>query len=292
MNTSLTTGIVPQSFKHALVKPLLKKSNLDAECLRNYRSVSNLPFLSKVLERIVFEQRLAHLKRHGLFEQFQSAYRKCFSTETALVKVINDLLGASDSDQVSILAMLDLSAAFDTLDHDILVDRLSTTFGCSGCVRRWFMSYLVGRTQSVIVDGSISARSTLKYGVPQGSVLGPLLFTLYTYPLGNVIGHYNISYHFYADDSQLYDSAIPDEVPRMAANLSIAIAGVCSWMTGNKLKMNEDKTEIILIGTRSGIAKVTILISLMVLNCHIPFVENVKNLGVILDSQLSFDAHI
>ena len=85
--------------------------------------------------------------------------------------------------------------------------------------------------------------------MPQGSVLGPWLFTLYTYPLGNVIGHYNISYHLYADDSQLYDSAILDEVPRMAANLSIAIAGVCSWMADNKLKRNEDKTEIILIGT-------------------------------------------
>ena len=105
------------------------------------------------------------------------------------------------------------------------------------------MSYLAGRTQSVIVDGSISARSTLEYGVPHGSVLGPLLFTLYTYPLGKVIGHYNISYQIYADDSQLYDSAVPDEVPSMAANLSIAIAGVCSWMADNKLKMNEDKTD-------------------------------------------------
>jgi Reverse transcriptase (RNA-dependent DNA polymerase) len=136
--------IVPQSFKHALVKPLLKKSNLDAECLKNYRPVSNLPFLSKVLERIVLEQLLALLKRHGLFEQFQSVYRKCFSTETALVKVINNLLGASDSDHfLAILAMLDLSAAFDMLDHNILIDRLSTTFCCSGCVRRWFMSYLL-----------------------------------------------------------------------------------------------------------------------------------------------------
>ena len=202
-----------------------------------------------------------------------SPYMKCFSTETALVKVINDLHGASD--QVSILAMLDLSAAFDTLDHDILIDILSTTFGSSGCVRRWFMSYLVGCTQSVIVDGSISARSTLEYGVPQGSVLGPLLFTLYTYPLGNLISHYNISYHFYADDLQLYGSAVPCEVPSMAANLSIAITGVCSWMAYNKLKRNEDKTEIILNGTQNRIAKVTGLDLLMVLNSHIPFVENV-----------------
>jgi hypothetical protein len=94
----------------------------------------------------------------------------------------------------------------------------------------------VGRTQSVIVDGSISARSILEYGVPQGSVLEPLLFTLYTYPLGNVIGHYNISYQFYADNSKLYDSAVPHEVPSMAANLSIELPSLVSapgWLITN-----------------------------------------------------------
>ena len=178
-------------------------------------------------------QLLTHLRHHGLLELSQSAYKKCHSTETALVRVINDLLCASDSDQVSILAMLDLSAAFDTLDHEILIDRLSTTFGCSGCVGSWFKSYLTKRTQSVIIGGSTSTYSTLQYGVPQGSVLGPVLFLLYTYPLGDVIRPFNISYHFYADDSQLHDSAVPAEVSRIAANLSLAIASVCSWMTEN-----------------------------------------------------------
>ena len=126
--------------------------------------------------------------------------------------------------------MLDLSAAFDTLDHDILINRLAVTFGCSGLVLSWFRSYLSGRTQSVTIDGSVSSRLALEFGVPQGSVLGPLLFTMYIYPLGHVIRPSGISYHFYADDSQLYDSSVPADVPRLAAQVSHAIFSVCLWM--------------------------------------------------------------
>ena len=134
MNKSLSSGIVPDCFKHALVKPLLKKASLDPNCLKHYRPVSNLPFLSKVLERIVLKQFLQHLQSHSLLEPFQSAYRKCHSTETALLRVVNDLLQASDRGCVSILSLLDLSAAFDTIDHNILITRLRSTFGCSGIV--------------------------------------------------------------------------------------------------------------------------------------------------------------
>ena len=182
INTSLISGVVPQCFKHALVKPLLKKSNLDPELLKNYRQVSNLPFLSKVLERVVLTQLMTHLETRNLHEPFQSAYRKCHSTETALLRVVNDLLQASDDGYVSILSLLDLSAAFDTIDHVILSQRLSSTFGCTGTVLGWFESYLSNRTQSVFVNDIQSAPSNLKYGVPQGSVLGPILFTMYTQP--------------------------------------------------------------------------------------------------------------
>ena len=206
MNKSLSSGIVPPCFKHALVKSLLKKANLDPKCLKHYRSVSNLPFLSKVLECIVLKQFLQHLQSHNLLEPFQSAYRKCHSIETALLRVVNDLLQASDSGCVSILSPLDLSAAFDTIDHNILITRLCSTFGCFGTVLEWFISYLSCRTQSVFV-GHESTPSVL-CGMPQGSVLGPLLFTLYTHPLSTVICQSGISYHFLADDSQLHKSTV------------------------------------------------------------------------------------
>ena len=165
MNKSLSSGIVPQCFKHALVKPLLKKASLDPNCLKPYWPVSNLPFLSKVLERIVLKQFLQHLQSYSLLELFQSAYQKCHSTETALLCAVNDLLQASDSGCVSILSLLDLLAAFDTTDHKILITRLRSAFGYSGMVLDWFISYSSCCTQSVSV-GHESTKPVLKFGVP------------------------------------------------------------------------------------------------------------------------------
>ena len=129
INDSLRSGIVPQCFKHAAVTPLLKKPTLCPEELNNYRPLSNLPFISKILEKVVFSQIFPHLEINDLLEFFQSAYRPFHSTETALIKIFNDLLCAADAGKVSVLTMLDLSAAFDTFDHSILLERLKTTFG-------------------------------------------------------------------------------------------------------------------------------------------------------------------
>ena len=135
VNKSLLDGVVPCEFKYAVIKPLLKKSNLDPDILKNYRPVSNLPFLSKLLEKVVLEQLLKHLEANNLLEPFQSAYRQGHSTETALLRVVNDLLLAADSGKVSFLSLLDLSAAFDTLDHSVLLDRISS-YGCNGTVKK------------------------------------------------------------------------------------------------------------------------------------------------------------
>ena len=151
INDSLSSGIVPSSFKHALVKPLLKKCNLDNEVLKNYRPVSNLSFISKILEKIVSIQINKHLSTNKLLESHQSAYRKHHNTETALLKIFNDLLLSADQKKISVLVLLDLSAAFDTIDHTILVERLRTTFGFDGTVLNWFKSYLSDRTQSVLL---------------------------------------------------------------------------------------------------------------------------------------------
>ena len=232
------------------------------------------------------------MQSHSLLEPFQSAYLKCHSTETALLRVVNDLLQASDSGCVSILSLLDLSAAFDTADHNILITRLRSTFGCSGTVLDWFISYLSCRTQSVFV-GHESTTCVLKCGVPQGSVLGPLLFTLHTHPLSTVICQSGLSYHFFADDSQPHISSVPSDFPVLDCCLKDCIEDVAEWMGDGKLKMNDAKTELMAIGTRSKLSQVIPnLVPMFISGCDIPFCQSLRNLGFYLNENLSMDAHI
>lgn len=144
----------------------------------NFRPISNLAFLSKVVEKVVSKQIILYIDLNGLYERYQSAYRAFHSTETALLKVHNDIARAIDAGKSVILVTLDLSAAFDTVDHDILLSRLSTRYGFSGIVLEWFKSYLSDRIQFVKVEGFLSRNSKLSQGVPQGSILGPLRRTL------------------------------------------------------------------------------------------------------------------
>lgn len=292
INYSLKTGVVPPSFKEAVVYPLLKKANLDTNMLKNYRPVSNLPFVSKILEKVVLRQFLDHLSKHDLMEPFQSAYRAHHSTETALLSVMNDLLLACDRGKVSLLSMLDLSAAFDTIDHGILLERLKTTFGVSGSVLGWFESYLTGRTQFIVVNQQSSKPTTLQYGVPQGSVLGPVLFSVYLKPLGNLIQQFNMIYHMYADDSQLHKSEFPRHFPKILDKVQQTVSGIKTWMTTNKLKLNDEKTELIPIGTNHKLKEISSFTSLDILGSTIHFSRTVKNLGSHFDSSLTMEAHI
>ncbi len=186
INLSLRLGDMPLSLKKAIIKPLLKKLGLELE-KKNYRPVSNLAFISKLIEKAVAFQLIDHLKRNNLYDIFQSAYRQFHSTETALLRVKNDVLNAMDNQNITLMLLLDLSAAFDTIDHDILLNRLKERCGIGGTAIRWMRSYLTDRTQIVKINNSISETKPLKYGVPQGSVLGPILFTIYTAPLGEII---------------------------------------------------------------------------------------------------------
>ena len=182
--------------------PYPQKPSLDKEVFKNYRPVSNLNFISKILERVVVVQLQTHLDEAGLMIAFQSAYRKHHSTESALLNTQNDILLNMAKGSVTALTLLDLFAAFDTIDHTILLDRLSVYYGISELVLVWFKSYLSGRTHSVKVGSTLSHPAALHYGVPQGSVLGPILFSLYTNPIGSTIhSHSSINYCFYADDT-------------------------------------------------------------------------------------------
>ena len=154
-------------FKQALVQPLLKKPSLSTDDLNNFRPISNLNFISKILEKVVASRIQSHLSSNSLSSSFQSAYRIFHSTETTLLKIHNDLILAMDRGEVTSLILLDLSAAFDTVDHSILLTRLQNWFDLDGPSLDWFSSYLSLRSQAVSINDSISAFSTLSCGVPQ-----------------------------------------------------------------------------------------------------------------------------
>ena len=201
---------------------------------------SNLPFLSKILEKIVLARLSRYLVGNGLLEPLQSGYRSNHSTETALLKLVNDLLCSADEGKVSVLALLDLSSTFDTIDHEVLLKRQNDTYGTEGTVLNWFHSYLSERAQSVSFCGRASRAHQLLYGVPQGSVLGPVLFSLYTQPLASVIKCHDILYHFYANDAELHSSCPPTQLDVMCDRLSFCMDDIKGWTIKNKLKLNED----------------------------------------------------
>ena len=162
-----------------MIIPLLKKTNLDTEDFKNFRPVTNLPFVSKLIEKSVAVQLVQYIDDNNFDEKLQSAYKKLHSTETALLRIHDDILRTVDRGCTVVSLLLDLSAAFDTVDHGLLLPRLNTRFGVKGKVLAWFKSYLTDRSQFVSINGSNSSHSDLMFGVPQGSVLGPILYLLY-----------------------------------------------------------------------------------------------------------------
>ncbi|KAI2647171.1 RNA-directed DNA polymerase from mobile element jockey [Labeo rohita] len=278
INSSLSLGHIPKPFKLGVIKPFIKKPQLDPSDLANYRPISNLPFMSKILEKVVSAQLCSFLQKNDIYEEFQSGFRPHQSTETALVKITNGLLLASDQGCISLLDLLDLSAAFDTIDHDILIDRLQNYAGIQGQALRWFRSDLSDRYHFVYLNGESSQLSPVKYGVPQGPVLGPLLFSIYMLPLGNIIRKHRISFHCYANDTQLNISTRPDETSKLS-KLTECVKNVKDWMTNNFLLSNSDKTENLLTYN-------------LQLDGYTVTSTKVKSLDVILDSNLSFENHI
>ena len=253
-NTSLTEGHLPASQKEAIITPIVKKPGLDPDDTKSYMPISNRFFISKVLERIVSQQVREYLLKSDLMLPLQSAYRPGHSTETALLQIISDIIDAADMHKVTLLSLLDMSAAFDTVDHQVQLKRLEITYGIDGDVLSWFSSFLSDRRQVVAFAGERSNSSHLVCGVSLGSVLGPLLFILYAADVMEIARRRSVDVHAYADDLQTYISCEARNQDAATRLLLDRIAEVDQWMTSNRLELNADKAEFIWLGTRQQTA--------------------------------------
>ena len=214
---------------------------------------------------------------NSVLEKFQSGFRSRHSTESALLKVHNDIALSVDAKCPVVLVLLDLTAAFDTVDHAVLLSRLKNYVGIHGTALKWFTSYLSSRTFSVMVADLSSPSAPLSCGVPQGSILGPILFSLYMLPLGSIIARHNLSFHCYADDLQIY---LPVKPNSNSAQCSLfdCIADIKQWLAHNFLDLNYEKTECIVFGDTVSADFGTLKLS-----------STVRNLGV---THLKFDKQI
>ena len=292
VNISLTQGIFSDDWKVAIVRPLLKKVGL-ALMNKNYCPVSNLSFLSKLVEKCVLQQFNAHCERYGLIPDFQYAYRKGYSTETCLMKLCNDLLWSMERQEVTMVVLLDLSAAFDTVDHDLLPTIFQNCFGITGTALQWYDNYLRPRRMKVCVNGIYSNELNLKYGVPQGSCSGANNFVAYCAPIEDIVKE-PVSINGYADDHSLRHTFNPNsraDESQCVRDLQISVQDIAKWMTSMRLKLNCDKTELILFGSRQQLLKyktgeIELDGNLILMS------QYVRYLGGGLDSTLSFKKHI
>lgn len=295
VNTSLQTGELPDSMKLAKVKPLIKKAGLDNLIKKNFRPVSNLTYLSKLIEGAVVVQMDENVSLSGNQEPLQSAYRCAHSTETALIKVREDILESLDRQEICCLILLDLSAAFDTLDVSLILNRLKYRYGFGGVVLKWLECYLSGRRQSVEIDGVSSDPGDLSFGVPQGSLLGPKIFSNFVAPVGEICRRHGVNFHGYADDTQNYASfkvSVEKSRELCFRKLEDCVAEISEWMVVNKLKLNEDKTEFMVFGTRQQLSSIHLPLTINICGEQISSEGSVRNLGFWFDECMTNVSHV
>ena len=248
-NLSFSQGVLPTMFKVAQVTPILKKPGLPSSDLANFRPISNLNNIFKILERLFLSRLLPHINSSSKFNSFQSAYRPHHSTETALTLSLDNVFHAADNGSATLLVSLDLSAAFDSINHNILMNRLSSCFGLTVLALDWISSYLHNRRQFVKIGDACSPLSDITSGVSQGSVLGPILFAFYTSPISAIADAHNVLQQQYADDTQLYISISAKTITQNTCRLESCLSDLHAWFSHNWFALNPSKSEALLLGT-------------------------------------------
>ena len=283
-NASFNCGHFPAKLKLGQITPLLKKAGLDATDDCNFRPISNLPTMSKLLDSLVLSRLQPHLLSSPSYSTLQSAYWSLHSTETALLKVTGDIYRSLDSGSFTALVSLDISAAYDTIDHSVVSSRLQSDFSIDGKALAWNQSHLSDRHSFVQVNCSAACQQPCVAGVPQGSVLGPLLFTAYISPIGRVVRWFGVNHHTYTDDTQLYVETADGALDR----LSHCISCLQHWFLRNHLLLNGSKSEAIIIGTAQRHARSLQPPQMNVTESCVAVSESLKLLGVTFDRTMSF----
>ena len=280
LNMSLVHGYVPDGLKSAKIVPIFKSGNTSD--IGNYRPISILPIVSKILERAVYTQLYEYINEHDLLHPNQSGFRPMHSTTTILAKMVNQWSRNVDGGDLTGVAFIDLRKAFDTVNHDILLAKLSS-LGCSASALKWFSSYLSGRTQRVYLNKASSKPQVVVHGVPQGSILGPLLFSVYVNSMPLSVSNGIID--MYADDTTL--TVHGKTTTEVEHKLSTALMQISEWLTRNRLVLNYDKTNVMVIGSKTKLRD-TADFKVEINGIDLRRVHKTKCLGVMIDDELKW----
>ena len=291
VNKSLSEGNM-DTVKCSVIDPLLKKSGLDIDIYKNYRPVNNLIFFSKLIERVVKKRTDQHMTLNALHEPSEYGYKTHHNTETMLLEITNEALQGFENNQATIIVFFDLSAAFDTIDPDKLLQILHDELGITGVALKWFKSFLVGRKQRVKVNNEFSDYLEVIFGAPQGSILGPPLFNINVRSQSMVFRFCKFGTSSFADDSNgRMTFALPFQYNVLKTDVVDCMKHIVEWSHAHFMKINPDKTELLLMYPPSLNKEVLIKGVLFEEEC-IRFAEYVKNVGVCLDKNLSMNKHV
>ena len=291
-NFSINEKIFPDKWKIAIIKPIPKTNNPSR--LKDYRPISLLPILAKIFEKLIADQMKKYLNSHQVLCKYQSGYKPKHGCTTALLHISDYMYDAMDNGEIIFLILLDYSKAFDIACHDLILAKLKN-LGFEQSALSWLKSYLNNRQQKVVLDSSESTLVSLRNGVPQGSILGPLLFTILVNDISDVI--HNCQYHLYADDTQLYLKTTVDYAVETILSINDDLERIADFSTRSFLKINSDKSKFIVIGSKNNLNKLSrienIALAEIIMNdVAIERVYDARNLGITFDQYLNWNSHI